>query len=308
MLSLEISSSSLLPPDVLEKVVIFSVDSSSHTVSLKLCTISRLFYESAIKRLYHTISIYKIEKLEQILQASAVQKPWVAACVRVLMINCADGIPQVLVTQALMAFPGLLSLWIPSSTVIDPACPLPYLSRLVQMDNGPIPSHIAQHITHLYLFGVPSTLVALLVRHKDAYKSLTHFLVVNGTNSGLDGLSSVLDILEPIVPHGLPETLKIFMIFSGVNYEKLSGPLHKELLDQAQNILEVDPRIVLWKQGSQEPPDAWTRPWLFEYGTHGNLVDQCLGAQPDGVVGLWEAVDLWVGAGGQAGRFPRKLQ
>ncbi|KAH8824154.1 hypothetical protein DL96DRAFT_1613249 [Flagelloscypha sp. PMI_526] len=300
MASSHSSSSGSLPSEILDNIVVFAADSGGPTIALSLSLISHSFYESVIKRIYHTIIIQRIDKLEEILWHSAVQKPWVAACVRVLIINVAQKVPQSLVATGLVTFPGLVSLCLPASTLIDATCSLPCLRRLVQLENGSLPIHIAGHITHLYLWGAPSRLVSQLVEQKDTLQSLTHLLVVNGF---LEGICSDLDILQPIVPHGLPKSLKVFVIFTDITYDGLIK--HKDLLEKAQYILDTDPRIVFWRPSGNRAPESWTGPHLFEYRVFGSLIDQCLGAMPDGTAGIWEVVDYCLANYDKTTGYPR---
>ncbi|KAH8824151.1 hypothetical protein DL96DRAFT_1817963 [Flagelloscypha sp. PMI_526] len=305
MFSLQSSIPGLLPPDILEKVVIFTADSNEYAVSLKLCTISRLFYESTVKRLYHTIIIQKISRLKKILRTSALQKPWVAACVRVLLINSADEFPQGLVPQVLVLSTGLLSLCLPSLVVINETCSLPHLRRIAQTNTGFIPPHIAPHITHLYLYDDSSSLISHILGQKSALGSLTHVLVVNvHLYHGTASTESYLDILQANIPQGLPESLRAFVIFVNFEHEDLTNPPDKTTSEGMQGVMNVDPRIVFWKSVNKRTPAWWTGPRLFEFDTQGRLIDQCLGAMPDGAAGLWEAVDSWIAHRDTAEPYP----
>ncbi|KAH8824150.1 hypothetical protein DL96DRAFT_1613236 [Flagelloscypha sp. PMI_526] len=295
MISSQSSLSGLLPPEILENVIIFTADSNNHAVSLKLCTISRLFYESTVKRLYHTIKVQKGCQLEEILRTSALQKPWVASCVRVLLITCTNEFPRELVTQALMRLTGLFSLCLLSLAAIDENCSLPHLRRLVQTYTGLIHPRIAPRITHLYLFGDSNSLISQILRQKDTLGDLTHLLVVNaGVSYGTQATQSSLDILQANVPHGLPESLKALVIFANLEYVHPTNSADKILFEKMQGVMNADSRIVFWKHSIMKAPASWTGPRLLGYTPQGNLIDECLGAMPDGKAGLWEAVDHWM--------------
>ncbi|KAH8824193.1 hypothetical protein DL96DRAFT_1682506 [Flagelloscypha sp. PMI_526] len=287
-----------LPTEILEKIIIFSADSGGQRVALILCIVCNLFYESTMKRLYHTLTVDLMEKLESLLQTSALQKPWVAASVRVLLlapIYHKEKFPQALLTRALSIFPGLASLCLPSKAVWEVDYPLPSIRRLFQLGRADMPRCIAQNLTHLYLFGPSAHLIRQLFDQKNALVSLTHLLVVNnGVWPG--GFAESMGAIQMVLHHKLLNVLKVFAITTGSHCNDLENPTHVYLMERAQKILDMDPRIVIWATRSNDASDSGTGSRFFEYMTSRsrNLTRQCLGALPDGVEGFWEAAEKHV--------------
>ncbi|KAH8823532.1 hypothetical protein DL96DRAFT_278478 [Flagelloscypha sp. PMI_526] len=230
------------------------------------------------------------------LKTSALQKPWVAACVRVLLLPFniyGDEFPQASVTQALTEFTGLISFCRPSKAIFDVSSPLPRLRRLVQIYDAHLPPSIAQYLTHLYLFGNIVHSASLILQMKATLECLTHILLVNAVGWPA-GFVEVMDVLEPNVPHGLPKFLQVFVMFTGSDVNDMGNPEHNDLWRKARKVVDADPRIILWSSiGSKGAPDSWIGPRLCEYKTRG-LMSECLGALSDGEQGIWEAVERWV--------------
>ncbi|KAH8829815.1 hypothetical protein DL96DRAFT_1590507, partial [Flagelloscypha sp. PMI_526] len=274
------------PVEIIENIAVFSADSGGHSVALKLCVICNVFYKSAIKRLYHTIDVDEIEKLDSLLRTSALQKPWVAACVRVLLLPLYFYIGIFLhapVTRALKEFTGLISFRCPAGVTLDSASPLPCLRRLVQAKTGDIPQRIAENLTHLCLHGNLVQLFSQVLEQKSTLGCLTHLLIVSLESSNI--IDPATDVLGPIYSHGLSNTLRVFVVAISGTFDHIDDSARRHLGEKVQN---GDPRIVLWA------PDYWTEPLFLKHNAHSRLKYECLGGLPDGVSGIWEAAEQWI--------------
>ncbi|KAH8833329.1 hypothetical protein DL96DRAFT_1811827 [Flagelloscypha sp. PMI_526] len=286
------TTSSSLPPlpiEILEQIVTLSADSGGPTVSLKLCVVNTLFYQSAIKRIYHTVSVKSAQQLEHILQTSALLKPWVAACVRVLTFppySC-PTFPEAWFAQTLSTFTGLMALLLPTTAVFDALSPPPQLRRLVQIESKPLPLCIAQNLTHLCLYKPSVQFFLQMLKLESAFKCLTHLLVVNSQK-----IMDALDVLK--LPHGLPRALRVFVVFIG-NFNDLDYLSQTKRIETAQQVLDANPGIVLWASGSIKSPNSWTSTQVLLYSIQSyGLSPECLEALPDGVEGIWEVAEQWL--------------
>ncbi|KAH8824221.1 hypothetical protein DL96DRAFT_1613410 [Flagelloscypha sp. PMI_526] len=240
-----------------------------------------------------------MQTLESVLRTSAVQKPWVATCVRVLVLPkyfIREAFSQPLVTQALETFTELRALFFPSEAAFKTASPLPHLRLLLQIENASIPPCIAQHLTHLSLIGYIGQVIPQVLKLSASLQSLTHLLVVNTANWPY-GFSQVADALLLIVPHGLPKALKLFAVNLGNGSHIFDLRFDKEPVEKAHKLLDADRRIVLWAEASRR---SERKPRFFYQpggGTDRELVYQCLEALPDGGIGVWQFLEQWIAEG-----------
>ncbi|KAH8824192.1 hypothetical protein DL96DRAFT_1682505 [Flagelloscypha sp. PMI_526] len=283
-----------LPGEILEQIMMFAVDSGGYATTLRLCYLSRHTHESVIRRLYHTLHITDESKLTMILHTSIPLRPSIAEYVRVLNLQtCSNG---QLMTEALTTFTSLLALRIPFCATLDPACMLSNLKRLMQMSSGNIPGHVAQNLTHLYIFGETPECISQILQRKDQFSRLTHLMVMDelsGTNSKIS-TQNALKLVSAYGPAGLPNALEVFIILLGeVSYGNLGH--ESDFLVTVQNTLELDDRIVAWvNQSPDQIPTDWVGPALFDFQCEGHLIEQSLGALPDGAIGIWEAAEQWI--------------
>ncbi|KAH8824191.1 hypothetical protein DL96DRAFT_201608 [Flagelloscypha sp. PMI_526] len=168
----------LLPPEILDKIIVIAADSGGSITTLQLCCVSQLFHQSAVRRLYHTIGIGSgSEQLEAILHITVPLRPSIASYVRVLNL---ESCPRALMDEALALFTSVRSLRIPilEKLGLDPSYALPNLRRFIQMAGADIPAIIAQNLTHLYLYGVTYEAFSRLILQKENFRCLTHFLLM----------------------------------------------------------------------------------------------------------------------------------
>ncbi|KAH8824190.1 hypothetical protein DL96DRAFT_1682504 [Flagelloscypha sp. PMI_526] len=283
-----------LPFEILDKIIVLAADSGGSAVALPLCTVSHAFHESAVKRLYHTIQVSYQHDLEKILDGPILHRPWIAFWVRVLIVEtCGSD----LLKKALKIFAAVHSLRIPYSATIDHACMLPHLRRLNQLSGGNIPSHIAQNLTHLQFYGIPSQCITQIIDRKNTFQCLSHLIVLDSVADERD-VSLTLNLLRRCSRQGFPDSLLVFILAMGLfDYEYLVvKPL---LTDSIDEILSQDKRIVLWNQDPGDVPEGWEGPFIFDFQSQGLLVEQVLGAVPDGAIGIWESVQRWMKTMGQ---------
>ncbi|KAH8824156.1 hypothetical protein DL96DRAFT_1613252 [Flagelloscypha sp. PMI_526] len=281
----------LLPPEILGKIVEIAADYKDNSVALSLCFVSQLFYQRAMSRLYHTLSSNDKEKLAMILHTSVPLRPWIASCVRVLnLLLC----PPSLASQAIRTFRNIRSLCLPIDAALDPETFLPDL-RCLHMSSTGIPTNVAQNITHLNIFGPTYDVISHLMKRKEEFHHLTHFLVQDSSpRLYLEGsLGQAMDLLHESLPSHLPPSLKVFIINNDrFNYGRLN--FTPKLKEKVQQVMALDHRIVFWNQEPGTVPLDWKGPRICDFQSNGLLIEHSLGALPDGVVGIWEYAEMWI--------------
>ncbi|KAH8825835.1 hypothetical protein DL96DRAFT_1817283 [Flagelloscypha sp. PMI_526] len=288
-----VSSSVVLPPEILDKIIVIAADSGGSVITIKLGFICKLFYESAVKRLYHTIHIFDGERLEQILHTSVRLRPGIAPYVQVLNLQTC---PRVLMNEALATFTSLRALRIPLSEGFDPAYTLPNLRRFIQLTSANIPEHIARNLTHLYFYGDAKECLSQVARGKSDFQCLTHLLMMDSF-SGVEAevsLKGTLDLLHDGLPtNSFPDSLEVFVLmFRELNYSYLESD--KRVMERVQKLLDLDHRVVFWNQEPGGVPLDWNGPRLFDFQCLGLLIEQALNALPDGATGIWENAEQWI--------------
>ncbi|KAH8824152.1 hypothetical protein DL96DRAFT_1613238, partial [Flagelloscypha sp. PMI_526] len=285
------SSTVVLPPEIIGKIVEIATDSGNNALALRLCLVSQLFHRSATTRLYHTLYIRGTDRLQKILYRSVPLRPWIASCVRVLILTVC---PPDLMNEAFKVFTNLRALRLPVHATLHPENPLPNLRRL-HMRTTDIAVHVAQNLTHLYLFGPGYDFISHLMDRKDDFPRLTHFLIMDEFN-GMDSQGSVarvLNLLHESLPHRLPDSLAaVVLMFTHVNYSHLRAA--PDLPERVRKVLDLDPRVVFWNQDPGMVPIGWNGPRIFDFQSGGRLVEQTLGAIPDGETEIWEQADIWI--------------
>ncbi|KAH8824158.1 hypothetical protein DL96DRAFT_1817971 [Flagelloscypha sp. PMI_526] len=278
----------LLPSEVIGKIVEIAADSGSNSSTLRLCFVSKLFHQSASGRLYHTLTVLE-DHLAMILYQSIPLRPWIATCVRVLSVRtCSQG----LMNEALNTFTYLRALRVPRDTALDPTCIQPTLCWLVQISDNSIPIKIAQNLTHLFFYGLSFECISQVTQGKKYFPCLTHVAVVESF-SWQSSTHQALDLLCRTIPSELPTTLQVFLLmFIKMGHILLES--NQIMLEKVQNILELDSRIVFWKEAPDDIPAEWNGPRFFDYHTYGHAVDQALGVLPDGANGIWEEAERWI--------------
>ncbi|KAH8818599.1 hypothetical protein DL96DRAFT_1621537 [Flagelloscypha sp. PMI_526] len=281
------------PPEILSKIAEIAADSGGANVALKLCCVSLLFHQSAASRLYHTLVIgyQDIGKLQMILRTSVPLRPWIASCVRVLIVY--SGSSQELMNEALASFSCLRSLRVPIGIELELTCKLPLLRRIQNASAAAsIPDHIAQNLTHLDYYGDISKFILLVAQRKQHFTQLSHLLLADPLSAHA-AMEHLLDILEDILPNGLPDALKVFIIsFRSMYY--CTWRTSPNILEKLRNILKRDNRIAFWSEDAGIIHSDRDGPWFFYFQSKGTFIEQSLGALPDGAAGIWEQAGDWI--------------
>ncbi|KAH8824155.1 hypothetical protein DL96DRAFT_1613251, partial [Flagelloscypha sp. PMI_526] len=285
------TSTVVLPPEIISKIVEIAADSDKIAAASRLCFVSQLFHQRAISRLYHTLFIHDKATLKKILRTSIPPRPWIASRVRVLnLLVC----PPDLLSKTLTTFENIRALRLPLDTELDPAPLLPNLHRL-HMTSTSIASHVAQNLTHLYFYESAYDTISQLMQRQKEFPHLTHFLILDrcGQMSTEASLERTLDLLHKFLPNGLPETLKVFVLNSGsLTYKHLNR--FPNLSEKLQQIAALDRRVVFWNQEPGIIPSGWNGPRILDFHSGGSLITQALEALPDGTAGIWEHAEVWI--------------
>ncbi|KAH8799511.1 hypothetical protein DL96DRAFT_1637523 [Flagelloscypha sp. PMI_526] len=281
-----------LPVEILDDIIVIAADSGGFATTLQLCLVSQSFHRSAVKRLYHTLYNIIPSRLGYIIHTSVPLRASLASFVRVLIMQ---SCPRVLLNEALTLFTGLRALGLSFSTILDPACSLPYLQRYLHYLSSNIPSWIAQNLTHLYCFGDAYKLISQAVQTTRSFRRLTHLLVYDWPSDPNFALASVVDLLHRSLPYRFSDTLKVFLLsFPYLSYHHLSSST--KALNMIQAIQEVDDRVIFWNQQRDDVPAGWKGPLLFidNRDSEDSLIDDALGLLPNGTVGIWEIAERWI--------------
>ncbi|KAH8824157.1 hypothetical protein DL96DRAFT_1613253 [Flagelloscypha sp. PMI_526] len=230
-----------------------------------------------------------------VLHTSVPLQPRIASCVRVLGLR--QSSPE-LAGEALETFTSIRALCMPHATPLDPSCCLPNLSRLIQISTTDIPSDIAQNLTHLYFYGAVYEFIPQLVRHKFDFRRLTHVLMIDSftRRESISSLEQSLDVLLHSFPHEAPMVLEVVILtFSMLKYTNPS--ISSMPLEKVQKVIDIDKRIIFWNQRSDIVPAVGNGPNFMNFQSEGRLIEQALGALPDGEIGIWEAAEMWIRRG-----------
>ncbi|KAH8807001.1 hypothetical protein DL96DRAFT_1629471 [Flagelloscypha sp. PMI_526] len=282
-----------LPLEIVEKIVIIATDGEI-AIILQLCMVSQSFHQSFARRLYHTLHNISPSKLEVILHQSVKMRPQIASWVRVFTLQTTKD--DDLINEALTVFTNLQAFGPKFSVSLDPTLELPTLCRFIQAEKTNIPIAIARNLTHLYCtgYGHVYDFLSQLATSKESFGCLTHLLVAEWSAQSPDPvLPPISKLLHQTFPRSFPDTLKcLVLMLPLVNYRYLGSRLRAQKNILA--LLDIDDRIVFWPGSSDNVPLDWNGPFLLDYQSKYHASEEVFEMLPDGFVGLWKHVELWI--------------
>ncbi|KAH8824283.1 hypothetical protein DL96DRAFT_1818055 [Flagelloscypha sp. PMI_526] len=299
-----------LPYDILESVILFSVDSAGIKVGSNLSLVSRSFYDIALPRLYMSLVIQTDSALCRIAR-TWIQRPSLAGLVKILSITVTKNIA--LVHRVLTLTRNLRALHIQENYVLDRYVSLLHLRRVVIPSLCTTTFDSCPHLTHLCLISSPVKSISHIVLCRGALPELTHLFIADTLDEGslhvdnsrdepdpdadMNLHIAVVERLRENLSLGLPSKLRILVLhLRGISYQHLNdtsiGTLSSRASVAIRELVSFDQRIVLSSAKVDLPPVGWAGPWIIRSPPESLHAErECLGAVPTHSFDFWERAE-----------------